>query len=111
MDKMSHQESLVERAIDKVKPQPGPPPKPQAPSSERSEWHGSVERHHVAPGLTVHDVGLSVCGETRSLKDRPGSNESIHVARQKIAHAMINDAELSHRTGKPRNKVHDPLEP
>src|SRR5262249_25688675 len=32
-------------------------------------------------------------------------------ARQRLAHAMINDAELSHHTGKHRNKVHDPVEP
>lgn len=56
-------------------------------------------------------MGLSVYGETRSLHDRDGSSENIGVARQKIAHAMINDAELSHRTGKHRNTVHDPVEP
>lgn len=70
-----------------------------------------MEQKHIVPDLTVHDVGLSVFGETRSLRDRPGSNEPIRVARQKIAQAMINDAELSHRTGKPRNKVHDPVQP
>lgn len=56
-----------------------------------------MEQKHVIPGLTVHGVGLSVFGETRSLRDRPGSNEPIDAARQKVAQAMINDAELSHR--------------
>jgi hypothetical protein len=77
----------------------------------QKEWHQSVEQKHVVPDLTVHDVGLSVFGETRSLRDRPGSNEQISVARQKIDQAMINDAELSQRTGKPRNKVHEPVQP
>jgi len=105
-------ESLLDRAIDKFKPQPGPPPKPAAPSAKGNRaWEESVEQHHVAPGLTVHDVGLSVFGETRSLHDRPGSNEPIGAARQRVAHAMINDAELSHRTGKPRNAVHPPVQP
>lgn len=107
----SSKESLLDRAIDRVKPQPEPPPKPHPPSADQTEWHKSVERHQVIPGLTVHDVGLSVFGETRSLHDRPGSNEPIGSARQKIAHAMINDAELSHQTGKPRNIVHSPVEP
>jgi hypothetical protein len=108
---MAHHGSWQERAIDIVKGQPEPPPKPAPPHVNEKEWHESVEQHHVVPGLTVHDVGLSVFGETRSLHDRPGSNEPIGSARQKIAHAMINDAELSHRTGKARNTVHDPVEP
>lgn len=107
-----HHESLLDRTIDRAKQQPEPPPRPHAPAADdQGEWHKSVERHQVVPGVTVHDVGLSVYGETRSLHDRPGSNESIHVARERIAHAMINDAELSHVTGKPRNKVHDPVKP
>jgi hypothetical protein len=103
--------SWLDRAIDIVKPQPGAPPRPAAPPVHEAQWHKSVERKEIVPGLTVHDVGLSVFGETRSLRDRPGSNEPIGAARQKIAHAMINDAELSHQTGKSRNKVHDPVEP
>src|SRR5215472_11306197 len=114
-DHASHQsgaskESLLDRAIDKFKPQPAPPPKPHAPAVDKSAWEQSVDQTHVAPGLTVHQVGLSVYGETRSLRDRPGSNEPIGAARQRLAHAMINDAELSHNTGKHRNKVHDPVE-
>jgi hypothetical protein len=70
-----------------------------------------VEQHYVVPGLTVHDVGLSVFGETRSFRDRPGSNESIHVAREKVAHAIINGRELAQHTGKKPPSVHPPDEP
>jgi|SRR5882724_11289678 len=104
-------ESRLDRAIDVFKPQPAPPPKPPAPTVDRGAWRESVEQTHVVPGLTVHDVGLSVFGETRSLLNRAGSNEPIGIARQRVAHAIINDAELSHRTGKPRNEVHPPVEP
>jgi hypothetical protein len=78
---------------------------------DQKEWHQSVEQKHVIPGLTVHDVGLSVFGETRSFRDRPGSNEPIGAARQKVAHVIINGAELAKQTGKPRPTVHDPDEP
>lgn len=108
---MSHQESLVERAIDGFKPQPVPPPKPKAPAVAEKEWQRSVERKKIVPGWTVRDVGLSVFGETRSFRDRPGSNESIYVARQKIAHAIINGRELAQETGKKPPSVHDPVEP
>jgi hypothetical protein len=104
-------ESWLDRAIDVFKPQPGPPPKPTAPPVEQRAWHQSVEQKQVVPGLTVHDVGLSVFGETRSLRDRPGSNEPIGAARQKVAHAIINGRELAHQTGKKPPKVHDPVEP
>jgi hypothetical protein len=103
--------SWLDHAVDIFKPQAGAPPKPAAPPVDQSAWRGSVEQTHVVPGLTVRDVGLSVFGETRSLRDRPGSNESIGIARQRVAHAIINDAELSHRTGRPRNTVHLPIEP
>jgi len=103
--------SRIERAIDIFKRQPEPPPKPNAPSADRQEWHESVEQKHVVPGPTVHDVGLSVFGETRSLHNRLGSNESIDTARQKIAHAIINGRELAHQTGKKPPSVHDPVEP
>lgn len=107
----SSKESLLDRAIDTVKPQPGPPSRPQAPSVDQGEWHKSVERKQVVPGLTVHDVGLSVFGETRSFRDRPGSNESIGSARQKVAHAIINARELAHQTGNKPPTVHPPVEP
>jgi hypothetical protein len=74
-------------------------------------WEKSVEQVQIVPGLTVHDVGLSVYGETRSLRDRQGSNESIGVARQKIAHVIINGAELAQQTGKKRPVIHPAVEP
>jgi hypothetical protein len=52
-----------------------------------------VEQKQIIPGLTVRDVGLSVFGETKSLHDRPGSDEPIGASRQKVAHAIINGAE------------------
>lgn len=107
---MGSHHSWLERAMDLLKPQPEPPLIRALPI-EPSAWRQAVEETHVVPGLTVHDIGLSVFGETRSLSDRPGSNENLDAARLKIAHAMINDAELSHLTAKPRNKVHDPLQP
>lgn len=87
------------------------PPKPATPTADQKEWHQSVEQKHVVPGLTVHDVGLSVFGEPRSLRDRPGSNEPIGVARQKVAHAIINGRELAHQTGKKPPTIHEPVEP
>ena len=104
-------ESWLDRAVDILKPQPGPPPKPHAPPVDQSAWQQSVEQTHVVPGLTVREVGLSVFGETRSLRDRPGSNEPIDVARQKVAHAIINGAELAHQTGKKPPTVHPPVQP
>lgn len=106
----SSKESLLDRAIDKVKPQPGPPPHPQAPAVNQHAWEQSVEQTHVVHGLTVHDVGLSVYGETRSLHDRPGSNEPLISARQKVAHVIINGAEEAHRRGEKPPTVHSPIE-
>ena len=85
--------SWLDRAVDIFKRQPGPPPKPAIPAVNQSEWHKSVEQKQIIPGLTVRDVGLSVFGETKSLHDRPGSDEPIGAARQKVAHAIINGAE------------------
>jgi hypothetical protein len=85
--------SWLDRAVDTFKRQPGPPPKPAAPPVHEDEWQKSVERKEVVPGLTVRDVGLSIFGETKSLHDRPGSNESLGSARQKVAHMIINGAE------------------
>jgi hypothetical protein len=91
---MAHQNSLLDRAADALKHQPEPPPRPHPPSPKGNRaWEESVEQHHVAPDLTVHDVGLTVYGETKSLHDRPGSNERIGIGRQKVAHMIINGAE------------------
>jgi len=103
-------EPWSERAVDIFKRQPGPPPKPAAPPVDQSARRQSVEQTHVVPGLTVHDVGLSVFGETRSLHNRPGSNEPIGWARQRVAHAIINGRELAHQTGNKPPTVHPPIE-
>ncbi len=103
--------SWLDRAVDILKPQPGPPPKPSTPPVDQGAWEKSVEQTHVVPGLTVHEVGLSVYGETRSLHDRPGSNEPIGAARQKAAHVIINGAEEAHRRGQKPPTVHSPIEP
>lgn len=104
-------ESLLDRAVDRVKPQPEPPPHSHAPAVNQHAWAQSVEQTRVVPGLTVHDIGLSVFGETRSFRDRPGSNEPISAARQKVAHAIINGRELAHQTGNKPPTVHAPVEP
>lgn len=108
---MGHHASWLDRAIDVIKPQPGSPPKPRAPGVDQNAWNQSVEQKHVVPGLTVRDVGLSVFGETRSLRDRPGSNEPIDAARQKVAHAIINGAEEARRHNEKPPKVHGPIQP
>jgi len=105
-----HRGSWFDRVLDAVKPQPGAP-HPHAPTVDSHAWNQSVDQAQVIPGLTVRDVGISVFGETRSFRDRPGSNESIAVARQKVAHAIINGRELAHKTGKKPPEVHDPIEP
>jgi hypothetical protein len=107
----AHKPSGLDRAADILKPQAGPPPKPAAPPVDQTAWRGSVEQTHVVPGLTVHDVGLSVFGETRSLRDKPSSNEPLDAARQKVAHVIINGAEEAHRRGQKPPTVHGPIEP
>jgi hypothetical protein len=108
---MAHHSSWLDRALDILERQPSPPRRPAAPRVNQRAWDESVEQTHVIPGLTVHDVGLSIFGETRSLRDRPGSNEPIDSARQKVAHAIINGRELAHQTGKKPPTVHPPVEP
>jgi hypothetical protein len=108
---MAHHRSWLDRAVDTLKPQPELPPKPAAPRVDPRARQESVEQTHVTPDLTVHDVGLSVFGETKSLHDRPGSNESLSTARQKVAHMIINGAE---KWGSDRTKFAStalPIEP
>jgi len=57
---------------------------------DESAWARSVERARISDQLRVHDLGLIVFGETQSYSDRPDSNEPIVVARQKMAHTVIN---------------------
>ena len=47
--------SWLDRAIDIVRPQPVAPPRPAAPPVHEAQWHKSVERKEIVPGLTVHD--------------------------------------------------------
>src|SRR5260370_29915312 len=108
---MGHVGSCPARAMDKLKPRPGAQARPAAPPVQESEWHQSVERKEVVPGLTVRAVGLSVFGETRSIHDRPGSNEPVASARQKVAHVIINGAEEAHRRGAKPPTVTSPIQP
>jgi hypothetical protein len=103
-------ESFWEKALDIVKPQSSRPTAasqpPQPPPVDQSAWNQSVEQTQVIPGLTVHQVGLSVFGETQSLTDLPSSNESIDTAREKVAHMIMNGADLPNPPS-----VHPPVEP
>ena len=69
---------------------PPPPPSPPPPKVDESAWAKSVERARISDQLRVHDIGLIVFGETQSYSDRPDSNEPIVIARQKLAHTVIN---------------------
>lgn len=84
-----HGPSWLERALDKIKPQPAPPRSPSPPPVDRTNWEHSVEAHKVNK-LTVHDVGLIVFQETHSHSDGGAANESLSSAREKLAHALMN---------------------
>jgi hypothetical protein len=85
-----------------------PPPAPQPPPVDQSAWGKSVGQAHVTDDMTVHDVGLSVFGETQSLSDLPQSNEPIDAAREKVAHMIMNGGQLR---GSDRPSTHPPIEP
>jgi hypothetical protein len=85
-----------------------PPPHPTAPKVDESAWARNVEMARVSPDMTVHDVGLSVYGETRSLSDLPESNESTSASREKVAHMIPNGIALR---GSKRPSAHPPIEP
>jgi len=86
-----------------------PPPAPQPPPVDQSAWEKSVEQARVKDDMTVHDVGLSVFGETQSLSNLPESNEPIDSAREKIAHMIMNGAQLRGSSGRP--STHPSIEP
>lgn len=65
------------------------PPSPKPPAVDKSAWEKSVEQKKLKH-LTVHDLGLVVFNETHSYSDRPESNEPIGLAREKLAHVVIN---------------------
>jgi hypothetical protein len=102
-----HRGSWFDRVLDRVKPQPGPPPRPTPPPVDKTQWERSLEAHEVDT-LTIHDVGLIVFNETQSLSDSDHANDTIHSAREKVAHALINaDSEL----GRNRPPTAHPIEP
>jgi len=100
--------SLFGRVADRLRTQPPSPPTPRPPGVNQSAWARNVEQARIIDGLTVHQVGLSVFGETQSLSDQPGSNEPIGAAREKVAHMIMNGARLR---GARRPSVHPPIEP
>jgi hypothetical protein len=71
-------------------PLPPPPPTPAPPKVDETAWAKSVEQAHVSDQTNVHDLGLIVFNETQSFTDRPDSSEPIDLARQTLAHAVIN---------------------
>ena len=89
-----------------------PPPAPQAPPVNQNAWEKSVEQAKISDSLgTAHDLGLIIFNETRSSSDRPDSNEPLDVARQKIAHSIIN-ADQKYGFDRSSNaKTASPIEP
>ena len=82
--------SFVDRVVDKIAPPLPPPlPAPRPPAVDQRALERSADRARVNT-LTVHDVGLIVFNETQSFSNRPGANESIDAAREKLAHAVMN---------------------
>jgi hypothetical protein len=71
------------------------PPTPRAPSVDPGAWQRNVEMARISPTLgTVHDLGVIIFNETQSYTDRPDSNEPIEVAREQLAHAVMNADDL-----------------
>jgi hypothetical protein len=85
-----------------------PPPTPRPPGVDQTAWARNVERVRISPDITVHDVGLSVFGETRSLSDISESNELIDAARENAAHVILNGIALR---GSKHPSVRPPIEP
>jgi hypothetical protein len=68
-----------------------PPPAPPPPPVDQSAWDKSVEQAKVSDSLgTVHDVGLTIFGETKSYSDRSDANEPIDAAGEKMAWTIMN---------------------
>jgi hypothetical protein len=66
-----------------------PPPAPQPPPANQDALERSVDQSRNRT-LTNHDVGLIVFQETKSFTNTPDSNRPIDVAREELAHAVIN---------------------
>jgi hypothetical protein len=84
-----HGRSWVDRALDRIKPQPPAPARPMPPAVHQTAWEKSVGAHKINT-LTVHDVGLIVLDETQSYTDSDKANDTIGGAREKVAHVVIN---------------------
>src|SRR5437879_4509164 len=77
-----------------------PPPAPQAPGVNQDALEQSVDQSRNRT-LTNHDVGLIVFQETKSFSNRPDSSHPIDIARENLAHAVIN-GDLKQGYARPR---------
>jgi len=93
------------------KPVPPPPPSPRPPKVDEGAWAKNVERARISPQLNVRELGLIVFGETQSYSDRPDSNEPIGMARQRMAHTVVNADEKWGAQRIRYAKTHGPVEP
>jgi hypothetical protein len=82
--------SFLDRVLDHLAHQSPKPPEPEPPKVDQSAWAKSVDQARISDDLTVHDLGLIVFNESQSYSDRKDSNEPIAVAREKMAHTIIN---------------------
>lgn len=93
----SQGESWLNRALDRIKPQPAEPESPAPPPVDQTQWEKSVDSQKVNT-LTVKDVGLIVFNETQSFTDHDNANDTISAAREKLAHAIMNgDSQLGQK--------------
>lgn len=103
----SQRQSWSDRALDRIKPQPPAPARPAPPAMNQTAWEQSVGAHKVNT-LTVQDVGRIVFNETQSFTNSDSANDTIHAAREKVAHAIMNgDQQL----GRHRPATAHPVEP
>lgn len=103
-------ESWLNRALDRIKPQPPAPERPAPPPVDQTQWEKSVEAHKVNE-LTVHDIGLIVFNEMQPFTDHDNANDTIAGTREKIAHTLIN---ADDQFGTKRNRLApsaSPIEP
>lgn len=102
--------SLMDRVLDRIRPQPSAPTRPSPPPVDQAAWLKSVDSHKVKT-LTVHDVGLIVFNETHSIPDSPDANDTIAGMRKKVAHTAINaDNEFGAKRGQLASTA-SPIEP
>ena len=93
--------SWWDELINAARPKPvPPPPAPQAPGVNQDALEQSVDQSRNRT-LTNHDVGLIVFQETKSFSNRPDSSHPIDIARENLAHAVIN-GDLKQGYARPR---------